>query len=324
MYSHFLTKALQISILALKNRPNPRTRQRILLFIGSKIAETVDAMGIIGRKLSKNNVALTIFAFGESSPEQKNKIDALFRSVNNEDNSQLYWLERGRNLADALVSSALFRDSNDKPLNPTEVDADMDPELAMAIKMSLEENQRREAEEAAKAAAASADKPLDEKNVMKAPADKMEVEKQPDPNINDLDDDQAEELAKQLSLQEAERERERDTNLKGKDKMDDDGKDDDDKKKKEQDKETLASEKFEQSEIPKGDIGISDFLTEKHNPRDTHTQKFMRDLDKLVDDDDDEEEEGDGKSEKKGGKKDKKKQGHMTEKHNRKKEDEEK
>jgi|JI61114C2RNA_FD_contig_91_729368_length_1290_multi_5_in_0_out_0_2 hypothetical protein len=81
--------------------------------------------------------------------------------------------------------------------------------------MSLEENQRREAEEAAKAAALSAnsaDKPLDERNVMKVPEDKMEIEKpkpkepqQPQLNPDELDDEQAEELAKQLSLQEAER-----------------------------------------------------------------------------------------------------------------------
>ena len=83
----------------------------------------------------------------------------------------------------------------------------MDPELALAIKMSLEENQRREAEEAAKAAAASvggSEKPLDEKNVMKVPTDKMEVDKNKEPqapNADELDDDEAEELAKQLSLQ---------------------------------------------------------------------------------------------------------------------------
>lgn len=47
----------------------------------------------------------------------------------------------------------------------------------------------------------------------------MEVEKVDNPDVNDLDDDQAEELAKQLSLQEAERERQQ--NLRSKDAMED-------------------------------------------------------------------------------------------------------
>lgn len=110
-------KALQISILALKNRPNPRTKQRILLFVGSKITESVDEVRVIGKKLAKNSVAITIFSFGETSAEQKAKIEALYKAVNNEDNSSVYVVERGRNLTDTLVSSSLFRDDKDKQLS---------------------------------------------------------------------------------------------------------------------------------------------------------------------------------------------------------------
>ena len=74
-------------------------------------------MKVIGKKLSKNNVALSIFAFGDLSPEQKLKLEALFKAVSSDDNSQIYWVERGRNLTDALVSSSLFRDDKDKPIN---------------------------------------------------------------------------------------------------------------------------------------------------------------------------------------------------------------
>jgi len=71
MYINNLIKALQISILSLKNRPNSKTRQRILLFVGSKISETADELKVIGKKLSKNSVSLTIFRFGDNTPEQK-------------------------------------------------------------------------------------------------------------------------------------------------------------------------------------------------------------------------------------------------------------
>lgn len=112
-----LVNALQISILALKNRPNTRTKQRILLFVGSKITESVDEVRVIGKKLAKNSVAITIFSFGETSAEQKAKIEALYKAVNNEDNSSVYVVERGRNLTDTLVSSSLFRDDKDKQLS---------------------------------------------------------------------------------------------------------------------------------------------------------------------------------------------------------------
>ena len=69
----------------LKHRQNKNQRQRIVVFVGSPIAEDEAALVKLGKKLKKNSVAVDIVNFGE---EQLNtaKLQAFIDAVNSNDN----------------------------------------------------------------------------------------------------------------------------------------------------------------------------------------------------------------------------------------------
>lgn len=63
-------------------------RQRIIVFVGSPIADTADGLVKLGKKLKKNNVAIDVVNFGEDSENQE-KLASFVESVNNSDNSSV-------------------------------------------------------------------------------------------------------------------------------------------------------------------------------------------------------------------------------------------
>lgn len=141
-------------MLALKNRQNEKSAQKILLFVGSKISETVEELKLIGRKLAKNNIYLTVMAFGEIGQEQREKIDALTDKGSSQ--NQVYWVEKDRVIADTLISTSVFGSGGGDFPAPTgassaggaapnlaEMEA-MDPEMAEAIRLSLIAHQEDE------------------------------------------------------------------------------------------------------------------------------------------------------------------------------------
>ncbi|PWN26253.1 hypothetical protein BDZ90DRAFT_265211 [Jaminaea rosea] len=153
--------AINIAQLALKHRQNKSQHQRIVVFIGSPIKQSTsrDDLIALGKKLKKNNVALDVVSFGE---EQQNadKLEALLESVNSGDNSHLVTVSASQHqlLSDVLLSSQILIDgagpsgaggagaggSGGEGGNEWGVDPNMDPELAMALRMSLEEEQARQ------------------------------------------------------------------------------------------------------------------------------------------------------------------------------------
>ena len=166
-----LSAGLQVAALALKHRQNKNQRQRVIVFVGSPIKEEESALVKLGKKLKKNSVAVDIVNFGEET-ENTPKLEALLNAVNSDDNSHLVTVPPGPHvLSDILITSPIVQDGDGGGGGgmPTGgggdgggldgfpgVNADLDPELAYALRISMEEERQRQAELAAKEAAEGA------------------------------------------------------------------------------------------------------------------------------------------------------------------------
>ncbi|KAL4423804.1 hypothetical protein ABPG75_001105 [Micractinium tetrahymenae] len=168
-----LATAVQIAQLALKHRQNKNQRQRVVIFIGSPIAEDKDALVKIAKKLKKNNVAVDIVSFG-CEAENGEKLEAFHGAVNSNDNSHLVTVPPGTILSDMLFGTPIFMEEgaggggggaaeggapaprsnvvDGFDYGELGVDPTLDPELALALRVSMEEERARQAAAAAAAA----------------------------------------------------------------------------------------------------------------------------------------------------------------------------
>jgi len=171
--------AIAVAQLALKHRENKNLRQRIIVFVASPLGgpgADEQSMVKLAKKLKKNNVAVDIVSYGDgieqSDADGKTILKSFVDNVTSSDNSHLLTVSPGTNLlSDALISSPIL--SADRSASIPEelggtgsaaataagpstsnnfefgVDPSLDPELAMALRMSMQEAQAREAAEAA-------------------------------------------------------------------------------------------------------------------------------------------------------------------------------
>jgi len=160
--SDFLT-GVQVAQLALKHRQNKNQRQRIVVFVGSPVKNEARELIALGKKLKKNNVALDVINFGQAENEQK--LEEFVKAANTSDNSHYLNIPPGvQMLSDAIISSAIVSDEGGaeaadigggaggaEPRVPGGqfsefggIDPNLDPELAMAIRMSMEEEKARQ------------------------------------------------------------------------------------------------------------------------------------------------------------------------------------
>lgn len=147
--SHMST-ALQVGQLALKHRQNKNQRQRIIVFVCSPIAEDEAALVKLAKKMKKNSIAVDFINFGEEA-ENTSKLEAFVQAVNASENSHLVTIPPGPHLlSDVLVNSEII--GGNRSMDGAEgdssnfdfgVDPSTDPELALALRMSLEEEQTR-------------------------------------------------------------------------------------------------------------------------------------------------------------------------------------
>jgi 26S proteasome regulatory subunit N10 len=77
--------AVQIAQLALKHRKNKNGSQRIVVFVGSPIAEDIATLQKIGKQLKKNNVAVDVISMGEIE-ENTEKLTEFVNATNSSDN----------------------------------------------------------------------------------------------------------------------------------------------------------------------------------------------------------------------------------------------
>ncbi|KAG2239472.1 hypothetical protein Bca52824_091718 [Brassica carinata] len=185
-----LTAAIQIAHLSLKHRQNKNQRQRIIVFPGSSIKYEKKALEVVGKRLKQNSVSLDIVNFGEDDDEKKpQKLEALLSAVNNNDGSHIVHVPSGANaLSDVLLSTPVF--TGDEGASgyvyaaaaaggdfDFGVDPNIDPELALCLRVSMEKERARQ-EAAAKKAAYEAG----------------------DVNMSEADEDQDLALALQMSM----------------------------------------------------------------------------------------------------------------------------
>ncbi|KAA8531989.1 hypothetical protein F0562_006869 [Nyssa sinensis] len=169
-----LAAGIQVAQLALKHRQNKKQQQRIIVFAGSPIKYDKKVLEMIGRKLKKNSVALDIVDFGEEDEGKPEKLEALLAAVNNNDSSHIVHVPPGPSvLSDVLISTPIFTGDGEGGSGFAAaaaaaaaggvsgfdfgVDPNLDPELALALRVSMEEERARQ-EAAAKKAAEEAAK----------------------------------------------------------------------------------------------------------------------------------------------------------------------
>ncbi|KDP29632.1 hypothetical protein JCGZ_18794 [Jatropha curcas] len=165
-----MAAGIQIAQLALKHRQNKNQQQRIIVFAGSPVKYDKKVLEIIGKKLKKNSVSLDIVNFGEEDDGKPQKLEALLSSVNNNDSSHIVHIPPGPDaLSDVLISTPVFNGDGGSGFPAAAaaaaaaggsdfdfgVDPNLDPELALALRVSMEEERARQ-EAAAKRAAEEA------------------------------------------------------------------------------------------------------------------------------------------------------------------------
>ncbi|PAA52839.1 hypothetical protein BOX15_Mlig025766g1 [Macrostomum lignano] len=145
--------SIRIAHLALRHRQSRNQRMRIVAFVGSPIAEDEKDLIRLGKRLKKENVSLDVVNFGEEEANQT-KLTAMLDAVNGKDGtgSHLVTVTAGSMLHDSLmVSPIVVGEDGAGSLPPGYgggydfgVDAQDDPELALALRVSMEEQRARQ------------------------------------------------------------------------------------------------------------------------------------------------------------------------------------
>lgn len=152
--------AIRIAHLVLKHRQGKNHRMRVVAFVGSPIVEDEKELVKLGKKLRKEKVNVDIVNFGEEGINTE-KLTVFINTINASDGngSHLVTVQPGPLLSDALISSPVIVGEDGAGAVPGGyefgVDPNEDPELALALRVSMEEQRARQEEEARKATAAS-------------------------------------------------------------------------------------------------------------------------------------------------------------------------
>ncbi|KAF7724145.1 hypothetical protein EC973_001270 [Apophysomyces ossiformis] len=200
--SDFLT-AVQIAQLALKHRQNRNQRQRIIVFVGSPVEADERTLVKLAKKMKKNNVAVDIINFGEETLNTS-KLEAFVNNVNNSDNSHLVTIPPGPHiLSDMLISTPIIGGEDAGAAGFSSgggdyefgVDPSLDPELALALRISLEEEKARQEAEAAKQGTAA-----NGESSTAAAGDSMAIDSKTAETHRVADDDEDAELQAALAM----------------------------------------------------------------------------------------------------------------------------
>lgn len=156
--NHF-SNGIQVAALALKHRQNKVQSQRIIVFVGSPIRESEKELEKLAKKMKKNNVAIDIINFGEESVNTA-KLEKFNSIINNHDNSHLVTVPPGPKLLYETIATSPILVEEGFEMGGVGMDMDgfgggdmidpsMDPELALALRLSLEEEKARQERNAA-------------------------------------------------------------------------------------------------------------------------------------------------------------------------------
>lgn len=160
-----IISAVQVASLALKHRSNKNGSQRIVLFCGTPVNAEKKALQKVGKQLKKNNVAIDIVVLGEIEHNEE-KLQEIVNAANgrSEDTGErtcnLVAVPAGTLPSDVLASSPILAGSAAAMAAQYGdvggsgaggafaefggIDPNMDPELAMALRVSMEEERARQ------------------------------------------------------------------------------------------------------------------------------------------------------------------------------------
>ncbi|GAW18838.1 hypothetical protein EKO27_g2365 [Xylaria grammica] len=168
--SSHLATGIQIASLALKHRQNKSQRQRIIVFVCSPVADDEKKLVSLAKKMKKGNIDIDFILFGDLDDDDvQKKLEAFNNVVKGNDNSHLVVVPpSGKLLSDQLLSTPILLGEGAASgaggggmaegggdFGGFDFDPSADPELALALRMSMEEENARQAkaaqeEEAAK------------------------------------------------------------------------------------------------------------------------------------------------------------------------------
>uniref|UniRef100_T1P9J2 26S proteasome non-ATPase regulatory subunit 4 n=1 Tax=Musca domestica TaxID=7370 RepID=T1P9J2_MUSDO len=167
-----LLTGIRIAHLVLKHRQGKNHKMRIVVFVGSPIKSEEGDLVKLAKRLKKEKVNVDIVSFGDH--ESNNEIlQAFINTLNGKDgtSSHLVCVPRGSGLSDALLSSPIIQGEDGMGgagLGGAGfefgVDPNEDPELALALRVSMEEQRQRQEEEQRRAAGASTEESAGEKS----------------------------------------------------------------------------------------------------------------------------------------------------------------
>mmetsp|Transcript_19629 Transcript_19629/g.25418 ORF Transcript_19629/g.25418 Transcript_19629/m.25418 type:complete len:375 (+) Transcript_19629:56-1180(+) len=145
-----LVEGVQVAQLALKHRRNKNGGQRLVLFVGSPIVADEKALVKAAKVLKKNNIAVDVVQMGNDA-QNSVKLKAFVDAAISNENSHLVSVPPGVVLSDVLISSPIVQGeggtTNTGMAGNQEfpgVDANLDPELALALRVSMEEERARQ------------------------------------------------------------------------------------------------------------------------------------------------------------------------------------
>ncbi|KAM0322841.1 hypothetical protein ACHAQA_009182 [Verticillium albo-atrum] len=174
--SSHLATGIQVAGLALKHRQNKSQRQRIIVFVCSPIEEEEKKLVQLAKKMKKGNVSVDFVLFGaHDDDETQKKLQAFNENVKGGEGSHLVVIPpSAKLLSDQLISSPILLgegagngggsgggggaggaggDGGD--FDGLDFDPSMDPELALALRMSMEEEKARQEKKAREEAEAA-------------------------------------------------------------------------------------------------------------------------------------------------------------------------
>jgi len=148
---------LRVAHLALKHRQSKNHKTRIIMFVGSPIIEEDKEITKVAKKLKKEKVCVDVINFGEQAVNT-DKLTNFINTLNGKEggSSHLVTIPPGSMLSGAITTSPILVEEGGSSIAPTGGDFDLgfdpniDPELALALRVSLEEQRHRQEENARK------------------------------------------------------------------------------------------------------------------------------------------------------------------------------
>lgn len=155
-FLNFMT-GIKIAHLALKHRQGKNHKMRIVIFVGSPLELDEKDLEKQAKRLKKENVSVDIINFGEET-DNTTKLSNFISILNGKDGQSSHLVTiPGPHLNEALMTSPIVVGEDGQgaglsvPGFEFGIDPNEDPELALALRVSMEEQRQRQEEDARRA-----------------------------------------------------------------------------------------------------------------------------------------------------------------------------